>query len=153
MFSKACIYGIQAAIYLAQQQKLQSDRQYIPVVEIAQTLGIPFQFLKKIMQSLSEKGLTVSQRSAKGGMALARSAENISIFEVIQAIDGAAILVSDCILSFPGCGDEKPCPLHHQWAVERKRLRTMFETTTLEFLAGNVSQGLTRLGISTDKEE
>jgi Rrf2 family protein len=148
MFSKACIYGIQAAIYLAQQQKQQSDRAYIPVAEIAQTLGIPFQFLKKIIQQLGEKNVVLTQRSAKGGVCLARQASEIAIFEIIEAIDGGEMFVNECILKFPGCGNEKPCPIHHHWAVERVRLRTMFEKATLHLLAGDVSKGLTRLGAS-----
>jgi Rrf2 family protein len=148
MFSKACIYGIQAAIYLAQQQKQQSDRAYIPVAEIAQTLGIPFQFLKKIIQQLGEKNVVLTQRSAKGGVCLARQASEIAIFEIIEAIDGGEMFVNECILKFPGCGNEKPCPIHHHWAVERVRLRTMFEKATLHSLAGDVSKGLTRLGAS-----
>ncbi|TAE21790.1 MAG: Rrf2 family transcriptional regulator [Candidatus Kapaibacterium sp.] len=156
MFSKACIYGIQAAIYLAQQHKHQSDRAYIPVVEIAQTLDIPFQFLKKVIQQLGEKNVVQTQRSAKGGVSLARQGSEITVFEVIVAIDGGAIFLSECILKFPGCGNEKPCPMHHQWAVERVRLKTMFEKATLDSLAGNVSSGLTRLGFNdkaNDQEE
>ena len=147
MFSKACIYGIQAAIYLAQQRQQQTDRAFIPAVEIANAVGIPFRFLKKILQTLVEKGILVSQRSTNGGLALAREAGEISIFEVIQAIDGGEMFVSACILQFPGCGNEKPCPLHQDWAIERKRLHTMFTKTSLKSLAGNVSKGLTRLGV------
>ncbi len=156
MFSKACIYGIQAAIYLAQQHNQQSDRAFIPVAEIAQMLGIPFQFLKKVIQQLGEKNIVQTQRSAKGGVALARQASEIAIFEVIEAIDGGEMFVSECILKFPGCGNEKPCPMHHQWAVERVRLKTMFEKATLDSLARNVSKGLTRLGFNdkaNDQEE
>lgn len=147
MLSKSCIYGIQAAIFLAQQQKQQSNRQYIPVAEISRALGIPHQFLKKIMQGLVESGILISQRSAKGGVALAREASRISVFDIIRSIDGAEILISDCILQLPGCGDEKPCPMHNHWAVERSRLRVLFENTMLDTLADYVSKGFTRLGI------
>jgi Rrf2 family protein len=145
MLSKSCIYGIQAAIFLAQQQKLQIKRQYIPVAEISQALNIPHQFLKKITQGLVESGILISQRSAKGGIALAHEATHISVFDIIRSIDGAEILISDCILELPGCGDEKPCPMHHHWAVERTRLRVLFENTMLDTLADNVSKGFTRL--------
>lgn len=135
-------------IFLAQQHNNYGSRQYVPIARIAEALDIPFQFLKKIMQVLVEKGLLISQRSAKGGVALIREAENMSVFEVIQAIDGAEILISGCILEFPGCGNDKPCPLHHEWAVERKRLRTLFEATTLYSVAKDVDKGLTRLHLT-----
>jgi Rrf2 family protein len=151
MFSKALIYGIQAMIFLA--QKSNQDRAYTPVSEIAQSLNIPFQFLKKIIQTLGEEGLLVTQRSAKGGVALARAAENITVFDVIKAIDGGEMFESECILKFPGCGNEKPCPMHHHWAIERVRLKAMFENTHLAVLATNVAEGLTRLGVPSVAEE
>lgn len=153
MLSKACIYGIQAVIFLAQKHKQESDRAYIPVAEIAKTLNIPFQFLKKIIQLLGEAGILVTQRSAKGGVALAGKAVDTSVFDVIKAIDGGEMFESECILKFPGCGNEKPCPMHHHWAVERVRLRTMFQATNLATLAENVTEGLTRLGVPSGDEK
>lgn len=151
MFSKACIYAIQATIYLAQQSGEREGKPYTPVAEIAQALGIPFQFLKKIIQTLAEKGLLLTQRSAKGGVALARTANTMTVLDVIDAIDGVAMFTTECILKFPGCGNEKQCPMHNQWAAERVRLQKMFQQTNLEEMAVNVSQGLTRLGMSEMK--
>jgi Rrf2 family transcriptional regulator, iron-sulfur cluster assembly transcription factor len=148
MFSKACIYAIQATIYLAQQGREKDGKPYTPVAEIAQALGIPYQFLKKIIQTLAEKGLLLTQRSAKGGVALARSANTMTVLDVIAAIDGVEMFTTECILKFPGCGNEKPCPMHNHWAVERVRLQKMFEQTNLEEVAVNVSKGLIRLGMT-----
>lgn len=151
MFSKACIYAIQATIYLAQQSRERKDNLYTPVAEIAHALGIPYQFLKKIIQILAEKGLLLTQRSAKGGVALARSANTMTVLDVIAAIDGVAMFTTECILKFPGCGNEKPCPMHNHWAVERVRLQKMFQQTNLEEVAVNVSKGLIRLGMTEIK--
>jgi Rrf2 family protein len=150
MFSNACIYGIQAMIYVAMQQK---EEQFIPIATIAQELAIPFQFLKKILQKLAEQSILHSQRSAKGGVKLARSADTITVFDIIAAIDGVDLLTTQCILNMPGCGNHTPCPLHALWGIERARLRRLFESSTLQDLAQKTVDLDLRLGMSVLQEQ
>ncbi len=133
MLSKTCTYGIQGVIYVA----LQPTNQYTPIGTIAEALNIPFQFLKKILQVLTQAGILISYRSPKGGVALARPAATITLLQVVEAIDGSDVF-TQCILKLPGCGHTKPCPLHESWSVERVRLRQMFETTTLGSVATQI---------------
>jgi Rrf2 family protein len=55
-----------------------------------QTKGVPRRFLEKIIRDLLRYGLIKFKRGPRGGYALARSPEQISFYEVIQAIEGAA---------------------------------------------------------------
>jgi Rrf2 family protein len=66
-----------------------------------------------------------SVRGAKGGVALAKSATEISMYDVIKAIDGDSMF-RECILGLPGCGEQKPCPLHNEWATIREDLKGAF---------------------------
>ncbi|MBL7974770.1 MAG: Rrf2 family transcriptional regulator, partial [Candidatus Kapabacteria bacterium] len=59
----------------------------MPISKIADDLHIPFHFLKKILQSLGENGLLRTQRSAKGGVSLAKDASEISIYDIIKVLD------------------------------------------------------------------
>lgn len=133
MLSKTCTYAIQSSIYIA----LQPTGQYTSIGTVAEALNIPFQFLKKILQNLTQAGILISYRSPKGGVMLARAAETITLFEIVKAIDGSDIF-TECILKLPGCGHTKPCPLHDSWSVERMRLRTVFEQTTLGGVAEQI---------------
>jgi Rrf2 family protein len=142
MLSQACIYGIQATIYLATQH---STGKYIPVQQIASAVQVPYQFLKKIMRTLTASGITMSQRSTHGGVALAHSPENITVLDVITALDGAELLTTQCILKFPHCGQEQPCPLHEAWSQERERLHQMFVHLTMSTIAEAVHSGHLRL--------
>ncbi len=144
MLSNACTYGMQASIYIALHKQ---SEQFIPISLIAQELDIPFQFLKKILQKLAERNILTSQRSAKGGVKLARSAETISMFDIIEAIDGVELLTTQCIMKMPGCGNQTPCPLHSLWGVERARLRKLFENTNLKDLARKTNDLDLRLGM------
>lgn len=93
-------------------------------------MGIPFQFISKVMQILSEKKLVISRRGTSGGIMLAREAGEISLLDIIEAIDGLS-LFQECILGLPGCGHATPCPLHEEWATEREKLREYFKSTSL----------------------
>ena len=66
--------------------------------EIAETYQIPVEMMAKILQTLSRVGLILSENGPKGGYALARPAERISVAEVITAIEGP-IGITDCMLA------------------------------------------------------
>jgi len=131
MLSAKCRYGIRAAAYLAREAH---DGDYLPIRAISNELGISFHFLTKILQDLSQCGLVASLRGPNGGVALARSASEIFVSDVVEGIDGTD-LWTGCILGLPNCGDETPCGLHAQWAKERDRLFRLFSRTTLAQLA------------------
>ena len=136
MISKAASYGIQSLAYLALQDE---EREYVPISEISRELQIPYHFLKKVIADLVVGGLLVSHRSAKGGIALARSAGKISLLDIIARIDGTEVF-ERCILGLPGCGTQKPCALHQGWATERKRLYQLFSSSMLASVADQISQ-------------
>ena len=135
MISKAASYGVQSLAYLAMSDQ---DREYVPISEISRELSIPYHFLKKVIADLVVGGLLISHRSAKGGIALARPAKQITLMDIIARIDGTAVF-EECILGLPGCGKEHPCALHENWAAERKRLYELFSNSSLDSLASQVS--------------
>jgi Rrf2 family transcriptional regulator, cysteine metabolism repressor len=60
----------------------------VPVKELAERRGIPDQFLEQLFSTLRRAGLLTSHRGSKGGYTLARPAEEITVLEVVQALDG-----------------------------------------------------------------
>lgn len=140
LLSKACIYGIRATLYVGMQEA----GKYVPISTIAKELDISFHFLTKILQILTQNQIMVSYRGPNGGISLARAGSDIHLIEIIEAIDGRKVF-EECILGMPGCGINKPCPLHDQWALTRKPLLTMFTTTTVAELATRVKRDGLRL--------
>ncbi len=130
LLSRACEYGLRASFYLAAQK---ADG-YLPIRAIGETLGISVPFLTKVLQQLTQAGLLASSRGPSGGVVLARAAEQVTLHDVVVAIDGPE-LFTECVLGLPGCGSQLPCPLHANWTVERERLRALFSTTTLADVA------------------
>ena len=60
----------------------------VPISVVAERRAIPVQFLEQLFSTLRRDGLLISQRGAKGGFRLARPAEDISVLEVVQSLDG-----------------------------------------------------------------
>ncbi len=135
ILSNACDYGIRAALYVATQR----NRKFVPIREISQKLQISFHFLTKILQILTQANLMTSFRGPNGGVAFARDPDNITLMDIIRAIDGPG-LFEKCVLGLSDCGDEHPCPLHERWAEIREELRQMFESNSLARMATKIQQ-------------
>lgn len=134
LLSNACEYGLRATLYLASL----NQEGYVSIRKISDELDISFPFLTKIFQMLTQAGLLTSYRGPNGGVALARPADKITLKDIILAIDGPA-LFKECVLGLPGCGEQKPCPLHAKWAIERDRIEKMFASTKLNDMAKKIT--------------
>ena len=142
LLSKACEYGIRAALYLASLD----EEGYVPISRISDDLDLSFPFLTKIFQQLNDAGLLESHRGPSGGVALTRSPDSITLYEVIVAIDGEE-LFTECVLGLPGCAEEKPCPFHDVWVEESERLEEVFRKKTLGEMAREVGSSDIRLAV------
>jgi len=101
---------------------------------IAQAQEIPLKFLENILLDLKHAGLVQSQRGAEGGYWLARAPEEISLADVIRAVEGPIANVrgmrSDEV-EYRGAA----APLRDVWVAVRANLRAVLETVTLADLA------------------
>lgn len=126
LLSKSCVYGLRAALYLANQEK----GKFIPIRQMSDKLGISFHFLTKILQQLTAEGILESFKGPNGGVRLVRTGSEIPLMDVVVAIDGSKLL-TECALGLPGCGVKAPCPIHDKWAETRDSIREMLEESTL----------------------
>ncbi len=133
LFSRACEYGIRAMLYLATK----TGSGPVLVRDVAKELRMPFPFLAKITQSLARQGLVSSHKGPGGGITLARPPEEVTMLEVVEAIDGLN-MTQACVLGIPQCSDEVPCPLHGQWGDIRKRLVDMLSKQNLAEVASDL---------------
>lgn len=81
---------------------------------IAEEQKIPPSFLAKIISQLSIAGLIHTSRGARGGVSLSRPPENISLLEVVEAIDGP-LMLNECTHSPDGCPFGEDCPIRVVW--------------------------------------
>lgn len=125
-------YAVRAVLYLAQ---LGSD-QRAATSQIAQDQQIPPSFLAKIVSQLSVAGLLQTSRGARGGVSLARAPEQISVLEVVEAIDGP-ILLNECVSATGVCNFGDDCPMKPIWCDAQAELVSRLRSTTFDRFIGN----------------
>lgn len=127
MFSASCHYGLQAMFYIALHS---TDKKNVDLNEIAVEQNIPKHFLSKILQLLVKQKLLVSMKGPTGGYKLNRPADEISLLEIVEAIDGLDIF-KQCGIGFQKCNPDKPCPIHNDYKKIRDKVYKLFEEKTL----------------------
>lgn len=115
LFSRQCEYAIRGVLYLA----LKKPGEWTSIKDLSERLDVPYYFLGKILQSLVAKGMLESQRGPKGGFTLALSADKITLYKIIEAIDGPDF-AEKCVLGFPECSGKNPCAVHDRWGKIRE---------------------------------
>jgi Rrf2 family protein len=142
MFSKACEYGIRAAVYIA-LQSLEGRR--VSVAEIADEIDSPVAFTAKTLQLLTRNNIVKSIKGPNGGFEIEREdMDSVKLSMIVKAIDGDQIYVG-CGLGLKKCNADQPCPLHDKFVDIRSNLRKMLTSTSLYELATGLEVGLTYL--------
>ncbi len=122
-----CCYGLQAMFYIAEH----SDKNTIvDVQEIAISKHLPAHFLSKILNQLVKKELLLSYKGQGGGYRLRKNASEISILDVINALDGN-VLFEKCGLLFQDCSTDHSCPIHDSFRQEMNVMESLFTTKKL----------------------
>jgi Rrf2 family protein len=73
---------------VAMAELARSGSRPVPIAQVAERRAMPVQFLEQLFSTLRRDGLLQSQRGVKGGYTLARPPEEITVLEVVQALDG-----------------------------------------------------------------
>jgi len=117
-------YAVRAVLYLARKEN--SERSATSTV--AEEQRIPPSFLAKIISQLSIAGLLHTSRGARGGVTLAREPKDITLLEVVEAIDGP-IQLNECVGNEKNCSLGNDCPLHSVWCAAQAELVKRLEAT------------------------
>jgi len=119
-------YGIHAMYDLA----LKVDCGPQPIKAIAERQGIPEAYLEQLIAVLKKEKLVTSTRGAQGGYVLARRPEEITVGDVLRALEGGLNLV-DCLLEEDTCGKTCACPSRIVWMKIRDGLNSIVDGITL----------------------
>ena len=124
-------YAVRAVVELADSSQ-QSPRK---VDDVAQAQGIPVSFLENILTQLRSSGVVRSQRGPEGGYWLARPAEEVSLAQVIRAVEGPLVGVRGQRpeeIEYTGSAET----LQKVWIALRANLRKVLEEVTVADVAG-----------------
>ena len=103
-----------------------SGERPVPIKELAERRGMPVQFLEQLFSTLRRAGILTSHRGAKGGYTLARPPDQITVLEVVQALDGVV--------------GEEGKEAGGIWADGVEALRETFRSNTIADIARRESQ-------------
>ncbi|CAA9891822.1 BadM/Rrf2 family transcriptional regulator [Candidatus Methylobacter favarea] len=99
-------------------------------MEIAAATGIALPTVSKILKLLVNAKVLISARGAKGGYALARMPEKITVAAVISALEGP-IALTECSISQQGCGQAPGCGIRGHWGLINQTIHNALESVTL----------------------
>lgn len=130
--------AVQAAIHLA----LRPEGSCQPVRELAAEIGVPATYLTKVLQGLTRAGLLLAVRGPGGGVQLARPAREVSLWDVLSAMEPITEF-DRCFLGLKRCAEDNPCALHDRWAPVRMAMLQMLKTQTIRDFANEaVAKGI-----------
>lgn len=140
MFSTKAEYGVRVMVELARR----AGDDPIPLAEIAEHDGLPLAYLEHLVARLRKAGLIDSRRGSRGGYMLARSATEITMAEVVEALEGS-IAPIECISETSDgtivCSRESDpehvCPTKLLWTKVRHAIVGTLQETTLADLVLN----------------
>lgn len=127
--TKQTDYGIVLLTHLAANP----ERHY-NAPELSAEARLPLPMVSKILKLLAKEGLLESQRGVKGGYTLTRPAEEISMAEIVSALEGP-IAITECVSVESDCSHAALCPVSGNWRRINEAVRTALEGISLAELA------------------
>ena len=118
LLTQESLYALEGLAVLTER----SPETVVPLAEIADARDLPASFLAKIFQKLARHGVVRAERGRGKGYALSRPAAEITVHEVLTAIEGPQAL-DRCFFWQGHCADTNPCPLHYRF----REMRPVFE--------------------------
>ena len=118
-------YVVRAVLHLARM----GNTERAATSTVAKEQNIPPSFLAKIISQLSIAGLLHTSRGARGGVTLAREPKDITLLEVVEAIDGP-IQLNECVGGDGICTFEEDCPIKPVWCSAQQELVQRLKSTS-----------------------
>jgi Rrf2 family transcriptional regulator, nitric oxide-sensitive transcriptional repressor len=133
MFSQTVEYALRAVVHLADQAPAPRTTD-----QVAAATRVPKAYLSKVLQGLSRAGIVHSQRGSGGGMTLVKAPADLTLLEVINAVEPIE-RIKTCPLGLQAHGT-RLCPLHKRMDQALATIEKAFRQTTLAEVLAEPSQ-------------
>jgi FeS assembly SUF system regulator len=138
--SKLADYAIVLMAYMADDQ----DRRPLTARRLSEESELPLPTVAKILKALSRAGLLQSHRGGYGGYSMLRPRSEVSVADVIAAIDGPIALTACGSDTSPPCDIGATCPVRENWKTIARALREALEQLTLNRMSHPLPTRLAR---------
>lgn len=126
--TNATEYAIRAILKMA----MEPEKVYT-ATELFIDIDAPHKFLSKILQKLAQKKILISSRGIKGGFKIKTPLDTLTLYDIIEAIDGPVGL-NKCLIDGYECSREKYCPVHVVWEEAQQELKKILMKKTIKNL-------------------
>jgi len=148
ILSKSSQYAIQAVMFLA----VQPENHPVFQRDISQALNIPIHYLGKVLQMLVKHDLVISHKGINGGFVIDRNAGKITMNSIVKIVDGDTFL-DGCMVGFPFCSDDHPCPVHEEWAHAKSEIKKIFEQKDINCFSEELNTKLDYIAHRNNQQE
>lgn len=146
MLNQSADYALRAVLFVAQLE----PRRSCTAEAIAAAIGVPRNYLGKVLHALTNAGVLTSVRGPHGGFRLALDAGQLTLAEVVGPFQRLPVRHA-CLLGNRRCEEAKPCQSHEQWQRIADEVTSFFrETTVAGMLNGHAAGQPTRLNVARD---
>jgi Rrf2 family transcriptional regulator, nitric oxide-sensitive transcriptional repressor len=135
MFSQTVEYALRAVVYLADQSPNACTTD-----QISEATQVPKPYLSKVLQNLGRSDIVRSQRGIGGGVSLVKAPEDLTILEVVDAVE-PIVRIEQCPLGLKAHGKHL-CPLHQRMDDALAMVQQAFGKTTLAEILAEPSRSI-----------
>ncbi|MBN2705197.1 MAG: Rrf2 family transcriptional regulator [Deltaproteobacteria bacterium] len=129
--TRASDYAVRGVVYMA----MQPPGAIVVIPEVAREMDVPVGFLARIFQSLSRSGIVISHRGKKGGYSLARKPDEVTLCDVVEAVEGD-IRLNICLDGYEACNRMAFCPIRKELAkVQEELIKSLGKTNFADLAA------------------
>lgn len=128
-FQKTTEYALRTMVFLWNNRDQWYSANYLHKI-----LNIPYKYLGRLMHTLTAAGFLEVAQGKMGGYKINPNKPQIYLYEIVGVIEGLDNY-ERCVLGFPECSNENPCPLHQIWLEHQQNLRDMVYNVNLNDLS------------------
>lgn len=128
--SRQTDYAVRVVLHLACLE----EGSQVSIAEISEIRGLPVPFVRRLIKPLVTRGILVSARGSAGGIRLAKPAREISLLEVVNAME-KGVALNHCSDDRKGCPMSRQCPVQSVWAGATRALEDHLESVRFDALA------------------
>lgn len=122
-----------AVVILAQMTR--DPAKLVTATQLAEETAVPAPTVSKVLKELAREGVLTSHRGVKGGYVLAGKPEDITVLQIIRALEGPVALTSCVDGSLNDCDVESLCPMRGNWEKVNMAVRSALGSVTLADMA------------------
>lgn len=130
MITREVDYAIRALLRLA----LAPDGKVVSATAVAEEMDIPYRFLRRILLRLTDAGYIASVRGRQGGVRLTTAPEQISLLDIVRAVDSTIITLNLCLADPEACSRTQYCVVHDTLIDIQQELNRRFADISLATL-------------------